>query len=65
MRQFEELTERCGTYIGINQEANWKEIEFLCEQVVRMCGDWLVDNAVNGNALQSQLLEHCDLSDYS
>lgn len=59
-KHFEQLSERCGTYISpYNMEANWREIDFLCEHVVRMCADWVEQHV--GDDKRDALLNHFDI----
>lgn len=62
-KHFEELSERCGTYIAPhNNEVTWKEIDFLCEQVVRECAEWMKANVVNGENIAEALLNRFDIT---
>lgn len=62
-KHFEELAERCGTYIAPhNNEVTWKEIDFLCEQVVRECADWMKTTVVNGDCVAEALLNRFDIN---
>lgn len=64
-KHFEELAEHCGTYIAPhNNEVTWKEIDFLCEHVVRECADWVMANVVDGQLMRDRLLARFELSGY-
>jgi phosphoglycerate dehydrogenase-like enzyme len=68
-KRFAELAENCGIYIDPhNMGATWREIEFLCEQVVRECAEFVdnntsYDNCGNVEAVTgSELLEHFEIN---
>lgn len=63
-KNFEELAERCGTYIAPHNNAvTWKEIDFLCEHIVRACADWIDANVVTGEEYAKSLLKHFDIKE--
>lgn len=54
-----QIADKCGFYVDVHDpDITWKEVEFLCEMVVRTCAEMVSDFAEKDAILRSfNLLE--------
>lgn len=55
--KFKELVDQCGTIIEpLNMDVTWKEIDFLCEQIVKECASVCDDHPGFSGRILSELI---------
>ena len=61
--KFKEIVERCGTHIEpLNMDVTWKEIDFLCEQIVKECANICEEHpGFSGRTLSDLILRHFEV----